>query len=488
MTSSNNNSNDCDDEDCPLCCNPMKCSDIRYPLLCPTITCNYNYCYDCIMKFIQAASEGYQIASDGSNQVKIIVKCPICRCKYQINNANNHKTEDIHVNAIVAATAKTTTCNYTSDSIVQSILLLRQASDMERLLLMKKTKNDAHEDDDSNLSASDLRHRNEFVDTTSMNELEDSFLCVQTYHNALLSYRYYSDNDDCTNTTSSDNTISNSLRIQPLNWELFRSILSQKPNYNNEKNGRTIASSGTTAGYKDPTLFGGLEELMTSAEHEFVTGMMISGNVDAVAQAASILYSIMEMASSKRQQPQPTTSGTNNNKHEQQQLRPVRLSVKELENITRLRRRFPLPVNMPRCVSIPLHDPTEVTGTRSQILFFSRPKTTQENDSQESSSKQPSSSEFTLTLKNVSGIAGRIGLRKGDIVTHVDGTNVDTYEEYVYTIQQSQQQHNLSSSVASSEQKTPTIQIIVNATPDVAKMLQERYNDMKQNNIQFNYS
>lgn len=65
-------------QNCPICLNTMSRSDIIYPITCPT-SCNYNFCVDCMSSLLRSSREDYQVASDGSRQVKIRLQCPNCR-------------------------------------------------------------------------------------------------------------------------------------------------------------------------------------------------------------------------------------------------------------------------------------------------------------------------------------------------------------------------------------------------------------------------
>lgn len=153
-------------DDCPLCCSEMTLGDTRYPLYCPTVTCNYNFCLNCINRFMLAASDGYQIASDGSNQMKVAVRCPMCRSKYQSATPPANK--------------------YSSEIIIQSVLLLRTAVFVEKLIGTS----------DCELNASDLSKKTLFIMETSMEELEDAYSRLQVYQGSLLSSPEVCSGDD----------------------------------------------------------------------------------------------------------------------------------------------------------------------------------------------------------------------------------------------------------------------------------------------------
>jgi hypothetical protein len=288
----------------------------------------------------------------------------------------------------------------------------------------------------------------------------------------------------------------NSLRLVPLDWNLYRGVLREQrfpihhsPPSSNEDastNGgsnpcniatKEINSMTNHVPWKDPTLFSGLEEFMTVSEHEFLSKMMTSGQCEMISSAATILQGIMEMSSFRRAPailPQSSRSFDSHDGQQQQRnyiesssSRPVKLSSKMVEHMHRVRKRFPLPINMPRCVSIPLYDP--LLTKPKPLLEFAVNSATKET---------------TLKLKGINGYAGRVGLRKGDMVTHVDGNLVETFDDFVNAMQ-SQLTIGSTSNITSSE--APSVQIIVNATQDAANALQDRYHDMMKNNIRFHY-
>jgi hypothetical protein len=504
-------------EECPICCNSMLLGDVRYPLVCPTKSCFYNYCTNCIINFTIAASDGYQLASDGSYQMKVTVKCPMCRSKYQIldsttNNNNNNNNKEHQVSSS------------DSISIVQSIIILRNATEMEVLL----------NTDDCSLNASQLAKRDEYIRNYTIDVLEDAYKQVQLYNSSL--HNKMDDKD------STEHELLPNLTVMPLDWTLFRSILrsnckdhrlsdptttgnnntSQKESVQkNEINGRTTSSTSAntsmiptnTVAWKDPTILGGLEELMTVSEHEFITSMMISGQVETIAQAASILHGILEMSKTKRAQQtitqlnntitssttgsSPVTTGnrkTTTTAATEQSNRPVRLSVRDIEHINRVKRRFPLPINMPRCVTVPVYDPVYEIDMKKNNNNSNKQQQQQQtvfNFAHDPKDK----TKLTLQLKNVNGYAGKVGLRKGDIITHIDNIAIDTYDEFISIMSCRYNNHSCSEfntyDIAlqqNQQQQTPTIEIVVNATFDVANALQQRYYQMQKEKIRFLYN
>ena len=63
---------------CPICLAEMEPSDGAYPMLCPT-RCGYNFCADCAASLVASSKDDYQEASDGNVAVKVRLQCPQCR-------------------------------------------------------------------------------------------------------------------------------------------------------------------------------------------------------------------------------------------------------------------------------------------------------------------------------------------------------------------------------------------------------------------------
>ena len=63
---------------CPICLTDMEPSDATYPMLCPT-RCGYNFCADCAASLVSSSKDDYQEASDGNRHVKVRLQCPQCR-------------------------------------------------------------------------------------------------------------------------------------------------------------------------------------------------------------------------------------------------------------------------------------------------------------------------------------------------------------------------------------------------------------------------
>ncbi len=66
------------DASCPICLNDMCKSDTLHPIQCPT-NCNFNFCIECLCHLLASSKDDYEMASDGNRHVKVHLNCPNCR-------------------------------------------------------------------------------------------------------------------------------------------------------------------------------------------------------------------------------------------------------------------------------------------------------------------------------------------------------------------------------------------------------------------------
>lgn len=361
-------------EDCPLCCNPMSPADMLFPLHCPTLTCHFNYCADCIVSLRKSAKDGYEEASDGSKQVKIKLFCPQCRSKYECSK-------------------------YPAEIVMDSVLYLRQAKTMETMLLQK----------DSTLSASNLHAKDKFLKTMTIETLQDSIVRIDFYQKE----------------------IGKGEDVPALDLKSLAQVLPEKAvatsstSHDNSNNHEEDEEIVTSFPWRDPTLFYGLEELLSVDEQEFLTQLFCSGKPDLLVQAASILNGILYSDVHARS--------------------PARSTV----DLHKIRKRYPLPERPPRCVNLPCYDPHNLAQYKSSGLRV----------------------DANLRLTKVRGPAGHVGLRPNDQVTHINGERVMNVEELQFAISQAYQANDENMVVA------------VNADEETAKRLQERAKQMKKDKV-----
>jgi len=396
-------------EDCPLCCEPLSKADKQYPLHCPTSTCNFQFCFYCLQQLAKSASDGYTEASDGSHQVKVALCCPQCRGEYC-----NKQPDSEFLKA---------------SSIVQAVLQLRQAAATPL----------PGQIPDSDLTATQLSHRKRFLEeVANVKILQDQLSLLQKYNDSL----------------SKDTE-----KLPELDWEAWKPHLEEASKHDPCS---LQCASSTDSGNaelvlpRDPTLFLGLEDLMTLDEQEFITSMLVSGQAETLAQAANLLQNITDTSMRQRGAAAVQQLSFTDNHH---RFAPARPSKAQLEHQHRVRGRFPLPVHMPRSVTLPLYDPV---NDRKPALEFIRPK----DNMQEKGVPE-------LTLAAVRGPAGRVGLRKGDVVTHVNGEDVGTMGEFTVALQMAM------------STTTADFQLTVNANSTTALALRSRAQEMKKQKIRF---
>ena len=388
--------------DCPICLNEFSAADTTYPLRCPTTTCHFNYCSDCIRQLQKSAADGYQVASDGSRQVKVQLQCPQCREKYQCEK-------------------------YPSDVILSSVLLLRRAACLQESVLQQS---------DSELSATELSNKHAFLHSTSMEELEDAVRRLQLYEDQVLPER--------------------AAVVPALDWDLWRPHVPDKKATGPQQQQQSEQQHKPT--WSDPSLFCGLDELMSQEEQDFVTTLLTSRQVDSLQQASLILHGILVMTATT-----PTLRHCQNNNHN-----TATTAVLDPQTRQRIRKRYPLPSRMPRCVRLP------ITTTNHH---HSSPPPPLENCFANNNNQKKKSSRPPLTLTRVKGPAGRVGLRPHDVVTHVDGNAVTTVEDY-YTAITSRIQH-------ASGGEEAFVMVTVNADQETADALWERAQTMQRDRVNF---
>jgi hypothetical protein len=184
----------------------------------------------------------------------------------------------------------------------------------------------------------------------------------------------------------------------------------------------------------DETLFQGLHEFMNKDEQIFVTELFTSGEVKSLAQAAMILHGIMRLSMSgkaaaiAKQNEQPMS------KYETQ---------KHIDYIAKTKMSFPLPNHMPGYFLIPSFtkqdkfmsladeewDGSITPPARSQRVF----------DQVYRPNYQPPIGEYpksVVIIQAVRGPVGRMGLRSGDVITHVNDVEwtgpATDLKQYIY--------------------------------------------------------
>ena len=124
----------------------MTRADQLFPLHCASPKCDFNVCLECIISMLLSEADGYQLASDGSNQLKFRVRCPNCCVKYSLPRRPKQ-------------------------SIVPYVALLRQAYEVRDLLGKA----------DGNLGVEAVRRKKLFLKYTTLQELKDAVDIYEDY-------------------------------------------------------------------------------------------------------------------------------------------------------------------------------------------------------------------------------------------------------------------------------------------------------------------
>jgi hypothetical protein len=329
-----------------------------------------------------------------------------------------------------------------------------------------------YRNDDSEFSASELTHRNTFLRDVCIRDLQDAVITVQQYYDSI-------DQKDCGT-------------VRPLNWEAWKEYLRFYQQQQQQQSSTVSAShrkddvhNATTSNMetvipRDPTLFMGLDDILTHDEQEYITRMFVSGVTETVAQAAYLLHSIVvtnitkpartSSASTSRHHSNTTASTSSRTATTTTNTSVARKkSTAQIEHEQKVRKRFPLPTHMPRVITMPPYNPLEQHKNPPLKFVPSKPGTS--NSSSTSSTAPTTQPPTELTIGSVHGVAGRVGIRRGDVVTHINGERIMTYSEFTIALQY----------VLAEEYVT----ITVNANDAIAQQLLHRAQQMKQQNIRF---
>lgn len=373
----------------------------------------------------KSEADGYELASDGSRQVKYRIACPSCRSKYvapeqlllsEMNSDEEKKSNDRKPPSPI-----------NNQLIAGSVLLLREAYDAAKLL----------KEEDCALSSSNLKKKYEFIQEMTLDDLKDAWYTYQDYLSMIqkeTDYEFYWEED---------------FQLLPRSLPAASSLSAIQRREQKLQ----------TRPWRDPTLFIGLEELMTLQEQEFVTELMCSNDSRSLAQAAHIMHGVLtsmgnERASARAIQDLSAFGTAPPAQQTRQFMPPPPLHPKEMQKI---RGRFPLPGHMPRCVIIPVYDVTE--SKRNHPLRFER---------------SARNVNHGLTLTEVRGVAGRSGLRRGDVVTHINAEPIYNLSDFDQAV--------LNSFHSSAE---GDLMIVVNAHAETAHALRTRAQEMQRAKVQF---
>lgn len=392
--------NDAEPSDCPICLSQMTASEEIFVLPCQN--CDFNYCSKCVGDFLRSSQDDYGIASDGSRQVKIHVACPQCRSKYPMD--------------------------------IDEVIRLRKVHGLG-LAIFDDEGTPRH---DSDLKATDLALKNECHTRRMKRKTEMAHVLYLKVMGA-----------------KADKEQMTQARI--VSDRVFQGL----PEAGEDDSESDEESKPESPRIKvDCSMFQGLHDFLGYEEKVYITELYSSGEAARVAQGAMILHGVLQVSM------QPPSART---ARPASMERNWREEKKLAEMLDKTKKAFPLPNHMPGYFLV------ETFPSRKQYLSFHDEKwdgtiTPPSNLKQifthvYGDSYQPANKENPrpiVTISGVRGPAGRVGLRKGDVVTHINevewtGTAAELLE-HIHKLNEHEQ----------------TISITVNASPETATFLQAR--------------
>lgn len=342
---------------------------------------------------------------------------------------------------------------------LEQVMLLRQAHLLGTRLVDPKT---GQLYGDSNLTASELSYKRDLVGPTLRSQLSDA----QVVYRHVMKNRIESKED-------------NLLEEAETVWQ---NLLANLPEHDEEaKEGQSIqhvetyesggsdyshATARTRSKPKpsiDETLFQGLDEFMNRDEKSFLTELLTSGDAQSLAQAAMIMHGVLRLS----------MTGKHAAMSKQTQAMSKYEAQKHVDFIAKTKLSFPLPNHMPGYMLIPAFSSREGYMTLKDRKWDGSILPPQQSkrvfDQVYGSKYTPPFAEprDVCSISAIRGPVGRVGLRKGDVITHVNdmawtGTAKEL-QDYIYDCHSRHSQDNIS--------------LTVNANPETAVFLKLR-NDM----------
>ena len=397
-------------EDCPVCLEAMTPADEIFKLPC---SCGYNYCSPCVETFVKSSKDDYGIASDGSRQVKVHIMCPQCRGDYPMDIAD--------------------------------LLLLRRAYTLGSTVVNSQT---GEMLSDSSLNASQLALKRDFGRNSTKQKVD---LAVGLYKKVMV---------DTLRVSNNKNAVTDAESVWGKLFDAIPDLVESTSTESTEGDG--CAGPPPSPIHKglevDETLFKGLEDFMGHDEKVYLTQLLTSGDPNKLAQASMILNGVLRLST--------TSSAVLSNLSFAQTARLA-------EKIEKKKKSYPLPNHMPGYFFLPtfskkqgymvfedyVWDGSIIPPAKSKKTFdliygkhYIKPD-------------QPRS---VVIIKSVKGPAGRVGLRKADVVTHINDTEwtgtASELKEHIYELHDRNPEDEIS--------------LTVNSTIETSKFLKVRYEMM----------
>ena len=312
-------------EDCPICLDEMSPADVLHPVQC---RCGYNFCAGCIESLITSSKDDYQEASDGNLHVKVFLHCPNCR-----SDLGGSIRDTLLCRKVCNLEEHTTT-----DELTQSEMRLQQVLDDPEVKLAIR---EAQQRQDDFFGIKSARHPPE---KQSSFHLRDSFTRM---------FKEMGVEAD-------------------LEHGAHQSFIIRK-NAPPPKNRRKL----------DPTLFPGLDVAMSQEEKLQVTDLLTAGCPNQLAEAAQILNQIAVRLHCGLPPPvetQPLAKPQLDRRSSVYELidesrevhehKPKTRRLKSFNDSQESMRHFPLPVRMPKYAQFDKCDSHPETGGCSFLPCF----------------------------------------------------------------------------------------------------------------------
>ncbi|CAJ1930727.1 unnamed protein product [Cylindrotheca closterium] len=234
---------------------------------------------------------------------------------------------------------------------------------------------------------------------------------------------------------------------------------------NDGETGEASQDNNRAAETIDESLFQGLGESMGKDEKLFLTQLLTSGKAEKLAQAAMIMNGILKLSMSGHTMAANNSSDPN-------------AHIKIAERIAKVKKQFPAANHMPGYFMIPPFDSSqkhlllEDGQWNGKIVPPAQSKRVFDAIYEKNYRPKPSSRPVVL-VKGVRGPVGRLGLRRGDAVTHVNDMEWNgSAAELKEYLRQSFAKHT-----------SDEISMTVNANEETAEFLKVRSDMLSRSNI-----
>jgi hypothetical protein len=385
----------------------------------PCHKCEYNFCTKCVETFVRSSKDDYQVASDGSRQVKVHVCCPQCRSHYDMD--------------------------------ISKLLLLRRAHSLGSSIVDQET---GTRHGDSQLTATQLSMKRDFSTHRQKRKVEQA-------HGMYLQVM--------------DGKISSEIvHDAELVWKrLFAGIPEPEGDQDDDDDDDDESDEEDSAKQDriDLTLFQGLEDCMGRDEAVFLTQLLTSGQASKLSQAAMILHGILKLSLTSTSASMLSRLSIYGNSSSPKS---------KADLMDRTKAAFPLPCHMPGYFVIPAYSKAEKflslddLDWDGSIIPPQRSKRVFDKVYGEYYHPPNSAPHQVVLVKSVRGPAGRVGLRRADVVSHINdmewtGPAIEL-QAYIY------QMHE--------RNPNDEITLTVNANPETASFLQIRDTMMKNSRLE----